>query len=439
MKCREVRCWLYSFRPNACWPADVVTHLQGCPACGQLRLRLQRIDEEVAKLTGPASDGTPQARLLDRIAGTAQEAGARGQEPGVRSQEAVASGSVATQKKWSWYGYAGVLAGMAAMIGLAFLLGHWWAGQTPGPTVEIVKTVEVVREVRVPTKVETPSPQKKDAPETGPASAHLQTRLLAALLERGKQMAGSAKAADRLGALLGAAEDCRKQAVLAAEDGPRDALPFIVALYTQVLQEGLTAQLAQAPVKERRALQNLARNRLQRMPRVVDPPGAAKAVRDQLAALQTATQQALDGIDRPEEAPPRKTTRPEATMPSAALVQFIVAGAAEPDPINRAEACAECAQRVLPGLILNITEGAEPERIAMGQAFGTMMRRGIYAPLAALDKEPPPAVKEQTSRIYQSAGQTAAELEEHLKQADPRTRPALQAALDAMKADAGKS
>src|SRR5260370_24524087 len=72
MRCREVRCWLYSFRPTSSWPVDVVTHLQQCQACQQLRTRLQRIDQGMSKLTGPASDGTAQAKLLDRIAETPQ-------------------------------------------------------------------------------------------------------------------------------------------------------------------------------------------------------------------------------------------------------------------------------------------------------------------------------------------------------------------------------
>src|SRR5260370_35573338 len=75
MRCREVRCWLYSFRPTSSWPVDVVTHLQQCQACQQLRTRLQRIDQGMSKLTGPASDGTAQAKLLDRIAETPQTPG----------------------------------------------------------------------------------------------------------------------------------------------------------------------------------------------------------------------------------------------------------------------------------------------------------------------------------------------------------------------------
>src|SRR5881296_3450181 len=74
MKCRESQYWLYSFQPNAAWPADVVGHLQGCAECQQLQAQLRQIDQEVNKLTTPARNDGALEHLLQRIEVTPQTA-----------------------------------------------------------------------------------------------------------------------------------------------------------------------------------------------------------------------------------------------------------------------------------------------------------------------------------------------------------------------------
>ena len=119
MRCREVRCWLYSFRPSSSWPVDVIAHLQCCPKCPQLRTRLQRIDEGINRLAGPPSNGAPQARLLDRLAVT----------PQFGTEKATPA---PTRQPWPWLRYGGYLSGAAALIVLGVVLGREPA--TPGRT-----------------------------------------------------------------------------------------------------------------------------------------------------------------------------------------------------------------------------------------------------------------------------------------------------------------
>ncbi len=410
-----MRCWLYSFRPTSSWPTDVVTHLQDCQACRHLRIRLQRIDEGMSKLTGPVSDGTPQARLLDRIAATPQT---RGQESEVRSQESEIRGQ--EDRRATWLHYGAYLAGMSALIAVAFILGHQ---STPEP-VEIVRTVEVEREKIVPVEVI----REKIV------AVHSTTdrNLFAALLKQNTQLVQSAQPADRLETLLDMAEACRQQALTLIQQGPRDSLPMTIDLYGQLLREGVLPQLARAKALARPALQRIVRGRLDKMVLPVAPAVLPRAVEDQRAALQSATQQALEWIDRPEEIPAKKGSRPDSASPSAALVRFAIAYSAEADAINRADLCADFAHRLLPSMMLCLTEDASPLHLQMGEQYGTLIRQGIYAPLAlATAKEPPSSVKDQVSKIYQSAAQTTADIEEHLKQAGPNARPALQRALDA--------
>ena len=72
MKCREAQYWLYSFQPNAAWPADVVGHLQKCSECQQVQSQLRQIDQGVKQLTMlPGNDG-PVAQVLQRVEQTPQ-------------------------------------------------------------------------------------------------------------------------------------------------------------------------------------------------------------------------------------------------------------------------------------------------------------------------------------------------------------------------------
>jgi hypothetical protein len=419
MRCREVRCWLYSFRPTASWPVDVVAHLQECQACQTLRTRLQRIDQGMSKLTGPVSDGTAQARLLDRIAETPQ----------------IARPEKATPKQpWPWVRYGVMLTGAAALIVIGFLLGHEPAvDPVPAPPIEVIKTVEVVREKVVPVEVI----REKIVSINSTADRNL----FAALLKHNAQLVQTSQTADRLNTLLDMAEDCRQQALALIEQGPRDSLPLTIDLYGQLLREGVLAQIAQAPAPARAPLQRTARARLDKMALPVAAPAALpKVVEDQRAALQSATQQARELVDRPEDAPARKATRTEMVSPAAALVQFAVAYGAEADPLARADVCADCVQRLMPSMMLCLAEDASPQRLEMGQQFGELIQYGIYAPLAvATAKEPPQTVKDQASRIYQNAAQTIAGMEEHLQQANENARPGLQRALDATKKGSEKS
>jgi hypothetical protein len=399
---------------------ELVTHLQECQACQQLRTRLQRIDQGMSKLTGPASDGTPQARLLDRIAET----------PQITMPEAVTP-----KQAWPWLRYGALLTGMAALIAIGFLLGHEPAVElVPAPPVEIVKTVEVVREKLVPVEVV----REKVVQVNSTADRNL----FAALLKHNAQLVQTSQSAARLEALLDMAEDCRQHALMLIAQGPCDSLPFTIDLYGRLLRDGVMAQLAQSAAPARAGLQKTARARLDKMvPPVAPLAGLPKAVEDQWTTLQNATYQARELVDRPEEARAKKAARTELASPSAALVQFAIAYGTESDAINRADLCTDCVQRLLPTIMLCLTEDASPQRLEMGQQFGELIQHGIYAPLAlATVKEAPQPVKDQVSRIYQNAAQTIAGMEEHLQQANENARPGLQRALDATrKGPAGKS
>src|SRR4249920_2728819 len=109
MKCREAQYWLYSFRPNASWPVDVVGHLQQCPKCQKLQMKLKQIDMGVEKLT--SSGGSPAAinQLLARIDKTPQPAPQK---------------DVLPTNPWRWARIGAYLTGAAALIVLGWLLGR---------------------------------------------------------------------------------------------------------------------------------------------------------------------------------------------------------------------------------------------------------------------------------------------------------------------------
>jgi hypothetical protein len=388
----------------------VVTHLQDCVACQQLRTRLQRIDQGMTRLTGPASDAA-KAKLLERVAAAQQVAAPKPATP---------------RTPWQWWRHGAYLSGAAALIAVGFWLGYEPASEpVPPQTVEVVKTVEVIRDRPVEVV------REKIVTVTVPADRPL----FAALLRHNAELVQTSQSLERVEALLDMAEDCRQHALTLIEQGPRDSVPMTIDLYVQVLRDGVIAQLAQAPAPLRPMLQQAARGRLDKM---ALPASVALAlprvVEDQRVALRSATQQMRDLVERPEDAKAKQAVRGEALSPSAALVQFAVAFSAQGDPLVRADTCAECVQRLMPSMMLCLADDASPQRLEMGQDFGAMIRFGIYAPLAvATAKEPAQPVKDQADRIFQNAAGAVAAMEDNLQKADDKAKPAIQGAIDATK------
>jgi hypothetical protein len=411
MKCREAKYWLYSFRPNASWPADVVGHLQQCHACRHLQTQLKQIDAGVEKLTSTPGTSLAKDQLLDRIAQTPQEAGPSELTP------ASASG---------WYRFVGYLTAAAAMIVIGWFLGT----RLTEPT-ETIRTVEVIREKPVEKLVEV----FRDKIITVQAPADRE--LFAALLKRNAQLVQALQASDRLTALLDMADDCRQHALTLIADGPRDSLPMTIELYGQLLREGVLVQVARAPADERPAMRTTVRSRLKQTPPTDATPALPKVVEDQRIALQTMTTDTLDqlgGIEAPPKVSPKKLPRSDVIPPTSALVQFAIAYSSEADPVAKADFCADYVQRLMPAMMLCLAEDASPKRDDMGQQFGEMIQFGIYRPLeVATAKAPPQAVMDQAARIFENADQTIANMQKHLERASKTARPGLERAIEASK------
>jgi hypothetical protein len=415
MKCRETKYWLYSFRPNASWPADVVCHLQACQACRHLQTQLKQIDAGIAKLTGTPGSSLGKDQLLDRIAQVPQDAGPAELTPASRS---------------GWYRFAGYLTGAAAMIAVGWFVGRQFEPEPPEPIVS-TRTVEVIREKPVEKLVEV----FKD--KNVPAASSPDRGLFAALLKRNAQLVQALQSADRLIALLDMADDCRKHALTLIADGPRDSLPMTIELYGQLLREGVLVQVARAPADERPALRKTVRTRLKKMPPADAMAKLPKVVEDQRIALQTATTETLDqlgNVDAPPKSSPKKLPRSDVIPPTTALVQFAIAYSSEADPVAKADFCADYVQRLMPTMMLCLAEDTSPERDDMGQQFGEMIRFGIYRPLEVVTaKAPPQAVMIEATRIAQNADQAVEVMESHLKQAPKTARPGLERAIEASK------
>jgi hypothetical protein len=411
MKCRETKYWLYSFRPNASWPADVVCHLQACQACRHLQTQLKQIDAGVAKLTGAPGSTLAKDQLLDRIAQTPQDAGPADVTPASRS---------------GWYRFAGYLTGAAAMIAVGWFVGRNFE-PTPLEPIVSTRTVEIIRE----------KPVEVFRDKIVPVPSSGDRGLFAALLKRNAQLVQALQAADRLVALLDMADDCREHATTLIAEGPRDSLPMTIELYSQLLREGVLVLVARAPADERPAMRKTVRTRLKKM-----LPGDAmaklpKVVEDQRIALQTATAETLDQVENVDAEPksaPKKLPRSDVIPPTTALVQFAIAYSSEADPVAKADFCADYVQRLMPAMMLCLAEDTSPERDDMGQQFGEMIRFGIYRPLEVVTaKAPPQEVMDKAELIFQNAEQTIANMQKHLDQASKTARPGLERAIEASK------
>lgn len=414
MKCREAQYWLYSFQPNADWPADVVGHLQGCADCQMLQAQLRQIDQTINKVTTPpASDA--KDKLLERLGETPQTRATPKSLTPLVAQEAAPS--------WFWFRLGVMVTGMAAMLTLGFFAGRTLAPPVvvPGEPVEIVKTIEVIREKPIEVireKIVTVSTTPSDREFVG------------ALLKRNALLAQTSDAKERLETLLDMADDCRQHAVTLIQKGPRDALPLTIDLYTQLLREGVLGHLAKAPAKERPDLEGLARVRLDEM---AEPMGKAsnlpKVLEDQRKALYLVAMDVSASVGKPDLPKVRKWQRGESGPPALTLVRYAITICNESDAVARADSGADCIQRLMPYMVLYLAEDAAGENGDMGQQFGDMIRFGVVQSLEAAKTSD----QKQAARIAGNVDRAIAEMEKQAVVAPPATRKNFEQTLDAIK------
>lgn len=401
MKCREAHYWLYSFRPNSSWPVDVVGHLQQCPKCQQLQAKLKQIDTGVEKLTSGGGNPTAINQLLARIDQTPQPAPAKSELP---------------TQPWRWARLGAYLIGTAALVMLGWYLGRQTDNVrvVPGEPIEKIKIVTEFRDKIQEKIVQVHSPAERI--------------LFATLLKRNARLVQSSQATDRLDTLLDMADDCRQHALKLIEQGPRDALPLTIDLYSQLLRDGVLVQVAQAPADARKALQTAARERLEKMTEVPMAPAVAlpRVIVEQREVLQNATKETIERVEKPEvnlPMKPRKGQQAEAMLPAATLVQFALTVSSETDPVVKADLCADYVQRLVPSMNLYLAEDATPHRAEMGQQFGELIHFGVYRPLELANaKELPPPAKTEANRIFESVEETVDSMLKKLEQAPEDVR-----------------
>jgi len=404
--------WLFSFRPNVSWPADLIAHLQSCTACRQVQTQLKQIDQGVNEITSTPGSASAKVKLLARVAATPQQA-----KPA----------TPAPTQDGSWWRLGGFLIGAAALIAFGWVLGHFSTpeAKTPEP-IETTKTVEVIREKLVEVyrdKIVPASPDRE---------------LIAALVKRNARLVKSAQARERLEALLDMADDCRHHARGLIDHGPREMLPTALDLYNRLLREGVLRQLQQAPMSERGVLEPIARARLEKM---VEPLATMiplpALLEEQRGMLNDAARDVLEQSKRLEGGPVaiRRPQAGDSASPAATLVQFAVTYSAESDPVVKADMCSDCVQRLMPYMMMHLAEEATPQRADVGEQFGEMIRFGIYGPLEAASAKMSPPAAEQVSRIILTTQKALDAMEKNLEKAPEPARPALERAIEA----AGKS
>lgn len=414
MKCRETEYWLYSLRPNTSWPAEVATHLQGCPECRQLQARLRQVDQQVNQITSLPSNPAGKQQLLELIAEMPQEP---------------ASDPHVAENTWPIARIAAHLSAAAALLLTGWLLGQLTSGNAPN---EIIRTVEVVREKPIEVirekLVQVESPGER--------------QLFASLLGHNARLVQSAKLNDRIDTMLDMADECRKHALKLIDIGPRDALPLTIDLYVQLLREGVVTQVQQAPEANRAALKEAARARLRKMADAVgvEKRPLPKVLEEHRDALEMAALTSLEEVDLPfDKSAARKKWTSGPVAPAAALVQFAIAFSAEADPVAKADTCSQCVQRLTPFMMLYLAEDSVPERGNLGQQFGEIIQFGVYRPLTAASvKEPTSAVKEQAERAIQATFEAVTQIEKQFEIAPDAAKPAIKNMLDASQKGKGK-
>lgn len=407
MRCRQVKQWIYSCRPHASWPAEVVTHMQGCSACQALRARFAEIDQGMNQLAPERKGSDLRGRILAGIVNLPQTSAPAVSLPASR---------------WRWHRLGLYVAGAAALILVGWFLDH---GRDIAPS---VKTVEVFRDRTVEVV--------RDRIVAGNSAAD--RTLFTSLIKRNVVLVQAAEAAQRLQTLLDMADDCRQHALTLIEKGPRDYLPLTIGMYAKLLRDGVLVQLERAPEDTRPVLAKTVRSRLQQM---AEPPAGMsaevpKALEDQRVALQNAIRQTIAHIDQPEQGAPApgraKLQRGEPVHPNMALVLFAIAISNETDEVARAEFCAECVNQLTPAVLVCLADDSDPQQSELGQQFGELIRFGIYTPIAvAKTNDPSPQTSATTERILEQTTQVIEVMEKNLAQARPAERAGLARAIEA--------
>jgi hypothetical protein len=441
MKCREVKYWLYSFRPNTSWPADLVGHLQGCQECQRLRSHLKQIDQEVFKLTTAPANARGKEQLLARIEHTPQQS------------VPTATPASLTPKAWKWTRLAGYLSGAAALV----LIG-WFFGR-PGQPIETVQTVEVFKDKLVPVEVFRDKTVEvfrdkiktvevvRDKLVPTPADREL----FASLMKHNAELVQATGVPDRLSSLLDMANDCRLHALTLLDRGPREYLPLTINMYGKLLREGVLVQLRRANEEARPELTETVRARLEQMsmPAEVAARPMPKVLENQRDALQSATRQALESMGQLDQVVPAKPVvyhRSEPVQPTTALILFAIAVSNETDQVARAEFCSECIQQLMPYVLLSLADTSSPQQTELGQQFGELIRFGIYTPIAqakADNPAPPNPDKDErvlkAKQVMERTNQAVDIMQRNLQQADAAERANLERALDAIRRSVEKN
>lgn len=410
MNCREAKFWVFSCRPGAAWPAEVVTHLQLCTDCHALRAELKQLDQGISKIGRVPSKNGLKAQILARIDKTPQLPGSNETRPIPR---------------WQWQRIGLYLAGSAALV-----LFGWFLGR-PGDVDSSGNGPQLVRERLVEQVAD-----KSDNIAT--VSAPSDRTLFTLLLKHNARLVQGSQTVDRLITLLDMASDCRQHALSLIDHGPRDSLLLTVELYVRLLRDGVLMQVASAPQNNRPMLQATARTRLGQMAETAAAPKPLpQVVEDQRVIIREATRQTMELVDRPEAIPmpaPGKKVLPDSSSPSAALVLYAVTFSSEPDPLAKADSCADCVQHLMPHMMLFMAEDTLPQQTEMGEQFGELINQGVYAPLEiATAKDPPKQVREKAERIFEKTSKTVTALEKNWQLAAAHAKIGLERAMEANK------
>jgi hypothetical protein len=260
--------------------------------------------------------------------------------------------------------------------------------------------------------------------------------LLLRVVHHDVRLSETTKLDEKLDRLLMLADDLKDEALQLLHKGNPDDLPQLAELYQHVLLQGLGKRALHLPADVKRKvmpalLKKLRANEAQLRAAARD---AAPLVAAMLQPMQEVTQETITRLRSGRAPGPGEKTPPGVREPSALLATLVLHGlklSDENDPLQRADLCAELAQRVVPSVVLVSTGSDTSEAGDLVEGVATLLNRGV---VNNLDKAEDGAAQQRLAemqKVRRRLLQILAVLDENLAHAPPAARSGLENAMRA--------
>lgn len=409
MNCQTTKNWLLAAHRTERLPSRVLRHVEGCPACRNLRIRLVQVDKLTDQLLtlpdNPQAHAAIQARLVDAP-----------RESSPSAPTMPARSRLLRRRKTDVYPIA------AATAAILLIAVGWLFGRYSNPQTQLrLITVETRRDREVVSKSK--QPDDKSIP------------IIVRIAGLAPRIVGESTPSVRLDILTLVADELRQESLRLASRGQVDELPRLATLHDRVLRTGIVYQVHRFPEgKDRDEVISRIVKKMERVEEEVAererrlPPSVAERLKPFASSARLAARSIAEG--KLTELP--RNPEPANPPPLEGLITMVVKLSQEDAPLPRAEASAELSQILAQATVLLSAAGKTEYSVHMGEYLDKVMANGVADNLDTVEADDKKgAMKEKIAKVRERASEVSSVIERNLDKSEPEAKQGLQRALEA--------